>query len=597
MLRKFTVSAALIGFAGYVSLTASLAQDLPPDDFGFEIETVEAPEKESLLQRLGQYVGATIGTNNGTSNAVDKTMSAASFRLDLPQLAGLKTAIAFDIGAYENIYKLELNANRQQTRRDCQANVPTPDLANPDNMTPQELQYFYDNECYYVVDDEGNYLPTEQQRIVDDNFAALTEGYVQWEPTSFATLRVGRQPIVLGQFEIFSPLMFAAPMKATGTKTKASKADFSFPQDGVQLSVFPLPQLELSVTAIPEMRIDAAHRKRFEEFAKLKSDFVNYAPGENASSALQEIADHDMTLARLIYYGDRFTLGLSAIQGAETNEDPRREARLTALPCGDFFDGGAPLGSECQSDPFTAYALSDNQGLRFSDTDVLAIELAVRISSKLSFVFEQTNVDGEKELGILPFGAVAGERPRIFNGNAAPQDPLDPNFDPYQGTIDLSPLFQQLIAQNQGKPYINVDTIMRSAGLVYKGERWLFNLQIAQRIQEGASAQEEAWRKQLDYDTYFGDDTEENGTNVIPIINAVRLLGAEKQGYIGAGFGTFGQNFGFGASAGWRLFERLEIGAFGGLALDVTGADEIEAEGYDTPEDEGYINIGMNYLF
>ena len=67
-------------------------------------------------------------------------------------------------------------------------------------------------------------------------------------------------------------------------------------------------------------------------------------------------------------------------------------------------------------------------------------------------------------------------------------------------------------------------------------------------------------------------------------MNAVRLLGDEKQGYAGFGFGSFGQNFGFGLSVGWRYFEKLEVGVFGGMALDVTGADEIEAEGYESPK-------------
>ena len=141
---------------------------------------------------------------------------------------------------------------------------------------------------------------------------------------------------------------------------------------------------------------------------------------------------------------------------------------------------------------------------------------------------------------------------------------------------------------------------MHSGGLIYQGERLLINAQLAQRMQEGASSVEEELRKNLDWDSYQGDDTEENGSGVsdiIPIINAVLLLGGEKQGFIGDGFGTFGQNFGFGLSGGWRFFEKLEIGAFGGMALDVTGADEIEAEGYDTPEDEGYVSVGINYLF
>ena len=598
MLRKIVSLAALVALSTLSLMPrAALAQGLPPEDGGFEIETEAAASQKSFLENISQYVGATLGSNNGTSNAVDKSMSAVSLRVDLPELMGLKFAAAVDVGAYENVYKLELNNNRRETLTGCQANVPTPDL-NGGTMTNDEINYFYDNECYYVVDDDGNYLAPEQERVIDDSFAELTEAFVQWEPTSFATIRLGRQPIVLGQFDVFSPLMFTVPMKATGTKTKASRADFSFPQDGLQLSLFPLPQLEVSFLAIPEMRMDDANRNRFEQFAALKGNFINYAPNETANSTLQDMADNDMSMARIVYYGDRFTLGVSAIEGVEANEDPRREARLVSAPCADFAGGSAPLGSECNTDPFTAYGLSNDEGLRFGESDIIAFELSVRLSSKLSFVAEQTIVESQKELGILPFGAKSGERPRVITAAAPAFDPNNP--DPYAGTVDLTAFFAQLIADNEGKPYINVDTTMQSVGLIYKGDRWLVNAQVAQRIQEGASAQEEAWRKALDYDTYYGEDTEENGSgasDIIPIVNIVRLLGAEKQGYAGAGFGTFGQNFGFGASAGWRFYERLEIGLFGGLALDVNGADEIEAEGYDTPEGDGYFNLGLNYLF
>lgn len=597
MLRKIISLTALAAFSTLSIMPGALAQGLPPEDGGFELETEAAAPEKSFLENISQYVGATLGSNQGTSNAVDKSMSAVSMRFELPEVLGLKFAAAVDVGAYENTYKLELNNNRRQTLAGCQENVPNADFASG-TLSNDEIDYFYDNECYYVVDDEGNYLAPEQERIIDDSFAELTEAYVQWEPTSFATVRLGRQPIVLGQFDVFSPLMFTVPMKATGTKTKASRADFSFPQDGLQVSLFPLPQLEVSFLAIPEMRMDDANRNRFEQFASLKGEFINYAPGETAKSTLQNIVDNDMSMARIMYYGNRFTLGLTAIEGVEANEDPRREARLTASPCAAFTGGTALTGSECDTNSFTAYGLSDDEGLRFGESDIIAFELAVRLSSKLSFVVEQTIVESQKELGILPFGAKSGERPRVITAAAPPFDPNNP--DPYAGTVDLTPFFAELVADNEGKPYINVDTTMQSAGLIYKGERWLLNAQIAQRIQLGASTQEEAWRKALDYDTYYGEDTEENGSgasDIIPIINAVRLLGAEKQGYAGAGFGTFGQNFGFGVSAGWRFYERLEIGLFGGMALDVNGADEIEAEGYDTPEGDGYFNLGLNYLF
>ena len=619
MLRKTLVLAALSGLIG---INPAFSQGLPPDDFGFEIETAEEPKEAGFLENLSQYFGATAGANNGTSTAVTKTISAVNVQVDLPEVLGLKTAVSFDFGSYENVYKFELNESSRNNLNQCQSFLTDPSDENIENLNADQLEAYYQNECSNVIND-GVYLTPEIERTVDDSFALLTEGYVQWEPTSFATIRFGRQPIVLGQFEIFSPLMFTSPMKATGTKTKTTKADMSYAQDGLQISLFPLPQLEFSVTAIPKMRLDPANKKRFEEFALLKGGFVNFVSEDGQVETLEDISENDMTVARMMYYGDRFTLGLTSIQGAETNEDPIREARLVQVDCADLITGGIATrpGSECAGGfaddgfdqfgnrirravssegvgAFQTYALGEDKGLRFAETDVIAVEFAVRLGSKLSFIVEQTIVESEKELGILPFGGQSGERPRVFSiDNWQNFDPNDENFDPYAGSTNLLPFFEDVFTNNDAKPYINVETTMSSAGFVYKGDRWLINAQIAQRVQEGATAQEEAWRAQLDYDTYEGNDSEENGQDILPIVNVARLLGAEKQGYIGAGFGTFGQNFGFGVSAGWRFFEKLEIGAFGGMALDVTGADEIEAEGYDSPEGEGYASFGVNYLF
>ena len=631
MLRK------LVAVAAWVALTAApfagaSAQGLPPEDGGFEIETEATVEEKGFFENLSQYFGATFGNNSGTSNAVDRTISAIAVDLELPEIFGLKSALNFDVGSYENTYKLELSGNRRDTLATCQAQAANPNLDfegdyNDLSQSEQDqIRAFYENECYNVYDEEaGVYLSPELERIVDDSFAELTEAYIQWEPTSFATIRAGRQPIVLGQFEVFSPLMFTSPMKARGTKTKTTKADMSYAQDGVQLSLFPFSQVEVSFTAIPKMRLDPVNEKRFKQFASLKSDFTNFI--EEPVSVLQDIGDNDMSVARIMYYGDRLTIGVTSISGVETNEDPIRDARFVQVGCETFFAGNRPPdGSECAGGfediqipgqpigetyrvpvqgqanigAFDTYSLAEDKGLRYGQIDAFAFEAKLNLTSKWSFIYEMTVVEGEKELGILPFGGDSGEEPRIMQPGAFQGDPNDPNFDPYAGSTRLLPFFEDAFSNNDRKPYINVETTMHSGGLIYQGDRLLINAQLAQRMQEGATPFEEELRKNLDWDTYQGDDTEENGSGVsdiIPIVNAVLLLGGEKQGFVGAGFGTFGQNFGFGLSGGWRFFERLEIGAFGGMALDVTGADEIEAEGYDTPEDEGYISVGLNYLF
>jgi hypothetical protein len=512
-----------------------------------------------------------------------------------------------DVGNYENIYKLEINEGAKQQLSQCQDLGLEPELTDNNGVdilqdfgiTEQEL--YTDYGCGRVVDDNGEWFKPNIERIVDNSFTELTEGYIQWEPTSFATLRVGRQPIVLGQFELFSPLMFTTPMKTTGTKTKTTKADKAFAQDGFQVSVFPTSNFELSFTSVPEMRIDKANKDRFEAFATLKGDFINFLPTAGASGGqvdqvdtLKDIAESDLSVMRAMYYGDRFTFGLTQIEGSETNDDPLREARLEAVACNEYFDNNtAPSGSVCadgNTGPgydsnrgpdiaagFNTYALGEDEGLRFSEMEATAIELSYRVSDRWTFVLERVLVEGELELDALPEGGRYGEVPINFGTRES-----------------LLPIYAELVTGNGAKPYINVETVMQGVGMVYKGDRWLLNLQLVNRTQEGATAQEEAWRKALSYDEMVGEDDDDD---TLPILNAVRLLGAEKQGYAGFGFGSFGQNFGVGLSAGWRYFEKLEVGFFGGMALDVTGAEEIETEGYESPEGESYASFGINYLF
>ena len=101
------------------------AQGLPPEDGGFEIETEATVEEKGFFENLSQYFGATFGNNSGTSNAVDRTISAIAVDLELPEIFGLKSALNFDVGSYENTYKLELSGNRRDTLRPAMRKRPT----------------------------------------------------------------------------------------------------------------------------------------------------------------------------------------------------------------------------------------------------------------------------------------------------------------------------------------------------------------------------------------------------------------------------------------------------------------------------------------
>lgn len=559
MLRK-TISLAALAAITTAPLHGAMAQGLPPEDGGFEIETEETREQPGFLENLSQYVGAIAGVTSGTSNAVDKSLQAMNISVDIPMPRGFKAAFSVDVGNYENIYKLELDEGDQQRVVQCEAAFPNanaPAEPDPDDFPSdpegfamaQENYLLWNNDCDRLVDGDNNYFAPSKEITVEDSFSDLNEAFIQWEPTSFLTLQAGRQPIVMGQFEAFSPLMFLLPMKSTGTKTRTAKADLSFPQDGFNVSLFPLPNLEVSYVSVGAMRLDPSTKKRLEEFALSDGDELRILGGADPSENIEDIADHDLSVARIMYFGDRLTFGVTSIEGVDTNMDMVRDARIVA-------DGS------------DEYALDDDKGARFPEMSATAIELSYRLGSKWTFVMEYTEQETELEFSVLPS-----------------------RF----GDDDFHDEFQDVIDSFNGKPVYDASITMGSVGMVFKGDRWLANLQMAQRTEEGATAEEERLSNALDWDTIynFEGDTEDT----LPILNVARLLGEEKQGYAGAGFGVFAQSFGFGLTAGWRYFERLEIGAFMGMALDVTGADTIEQQGYESPEGESFVNFGLNYLF
>ncbi len=576
MLRK-TISLAALAALTLAPLNSAFAQGLPPEDGGFEIETEETREPESFLENLSQYVGVTAGAVSGSSNAVEKSLQAMNIAVDIPMPRGFKAAFSVDVGNYENNYTLELSDSDQFQVRDCrqtyaaggfpssEPNQPVqptePALNAPqsewDQFTADMEQFQSDLDAFNSYSncerfyDENDWLADSKEITVDDSFSEMNEAFIQWEPTSFMTLQAGRQPIVLGQFEAFSPLMFLTPMKSTGTKTRTAKADLSYAQDGFNISLFPTSNIEVSYLQAGKMRIDPSTAQRLKQFADEDAGELKFVDDAEPNAFVEEIEEHDLSVARIMFYGDRLTLGLTSIEGADTSLDLIRDAKIVA------HDGG--------------YALGSDKGMRFPEMSATAFELSYRLGSKWTFAMEFSEQETEAQFSELP-------NEYSFNQS------------------DWTTQYARVASELDGRSFIDMNVTMASAGFIYKGDRWLANLQVAQRTEEGATAIEDDLYNKLNYEFIQEGQTEEFD-DTIPILNVARMLGADKQGYVGAGFGVFAQSFGFGLTAGWRYFEKLEIGAFMGMALEVTGADTIEQQGYESPEGESYVNFGVNYLF
>ena len=120
-IRNKFLTFASAGVFGFGMLNIAHAQGLPPDDGGgFEIGIEEPAEEEGLFENLSQYFGATAGATNGSSDGVEKSIQAITVLVDLPRVAGIKTAISFDVGNYENVYSLELSEDAQNSLQQCE---------------------------------------------------------------------------------------------------------------------------------------------------------------------------------------------------------------------------------------------------------------------------------------------------------------------------------------------------------------------------------------------------------------------------------------------------------------------------------------------
>lgn len=580
MLRKTSSLVALAALA-LTPFHAALAQGLPPEDGGFEIETEETREQPGFLENLSQYIGATAGATSGSSNAVEKSLQAMNIQVDIPMPRGFKAAFSVDVGNYENIYTLELPEGDQSQVANCQqiyagSGFPQSEPSEPVAPTQPALsapqaawdqynadveQFQIDQQAYQSYQqcdrfyDDDDWLQPDKEITVDDSFSEVGEAFIQWEPTSFMTVQAGRQPIVLGQFEAFSPLMFLTPMKSTGTKTRTAKADLSYAQDGLNVSLFPTSNIELSYLTVGKMRMDPSSIQRLKQFADEDAGELRFENDVDPNSTVEEIGDNSLSVARLMYFGDRLTLGVTAIEGADTSMELIRESKI----------------KEISENGEAAFVIYDDKGMRFPEMSATAVELSYRLGSKWTFSMEYTEQETEAQFNELPSEWTSTDD-------------------------DWAPHYRRVENELDGISYVDLNVTMASMGLVYKGDRWLANLQLAQRTEEGATDIEDELYNRLDYE-FIQNGAAEEIDDTLPILNVARLLGAEKQGYAGAGFGVFAQSFGFGLTAGWRYFEKLEIGAFMGMALDVTGADTVEQQGYESPEGESYVNFGVNYLF
>ena len=226
-----TVKSSMLAAALFLaSVHGAMAQGLP-DDLGdtgdFEIEENRGGRD------WGQYIGGTAGAVTADGDTIGRQLAALQLDINLPATDRLKTIASIDFVDFENSYTQELRPHILEA-------------GNPDN------------------------LPLERETDVADSFVDFREAYVQWEANDYATLTLGRQNLVWGKFEFLSPVGFLLPFRGTNTSPRPRRADFSFAQDGVNLSLFPTGNSEVQLIHVPQMRLDPSVEENLKSYSELR---------------------------------------------------------------------------------------------------------------------------------------------------------------------------------------------------------------------------------------------------------------------------------------------------------------------------------------
>lgn len=555
------------------SVHGTMAQGLP-DNLGdagdFEIEENRGGRD------WGQYIGGTAGAVTADGDTIGRQLAALQLDINLPATDRLKTIASIDFVDFENSYTQRLRENVLARRQRCEHVSPdaTPIMTVdelPDDASAELRDQSLDwenNRCSSLVLN-GAFLPEERETDVADSFVDFREAYVQWEANDYATLTLGRQNLVWGQFEFLSPVGFLLPFRGTNTSPRPRRADFSFAQDGVNLSVFPTGNSEVQLIHVPQMRLDPSVEENLKSYSELRYCGLRENGDFDCPTgfAFPDIGDYDMSALRFTYYGQNLIFTATALDGTQVSFDPYRDALLRRDDAGHFSHQ------------------QDNR-LTYDDLETVAVEFSYVLNLNWTLKGEYTAFE-TKEAVNLPFRG-----------------------DDIAGAGDLDQTMAEAIVDvNGGKPYINNDVTFLALGVEYEGEDWFGHLQIVNFDFESASAADAVLECIEDLGTYVpnaqnpahstcGGAQDDDDDGVAPIFFIARRLGETDDGFVGFGATAFFNAYGAGFFGGWRLNESIEFGGFVGAVVDVANTGPPSDSNYESVDDgDALAQIGISYLF
>ncbi len=385
------------------------------------------------------------------------------------------------------------------------------------------------------------------------NTSGFKEAYVDVSLGRYASVSVGKQVIVWGQFDILSPIDAVLPFVESSGIMSMSKAQNRLPMNVGILKLYPTDKLHIEAYYFPQITRDPMVQDIIDDgviyYDNNSSNFNNTNFEFILSHAdVEQPEDEAHHAFRVIYYGDSFTLGVTKFDGYEKyfsfNENISNAGTYN-------LTGVAP---------------------KVEKLNMTGVELSIPVNRWTWKIDYEAHTFNESLRG---YGA-------YLEYNSMDAEQLEFN--------------NWVLNQNEGKLYIPIEVQISAIGFEYNSDQWSTSFGLLSFSREFKdSEQKRRYNQSIDiHARLYGDDGEE--VTSIPMFNTTRYLDEDKEQAWGVAMGMFGGASGLTIYYKDVVAESLTYG----ISYDYLtySTDILTEEGrYEAEENTGGIRYFASYKF
>ena len=288
--------------------------------------------------------------------------------------------------------------------------------------------------------------PETRTLDVSTSGAELREAYVQYNPSESTGLSLGYQRPVWGQFDVVSPVNLLLPIEFQSNDLAWEKSSYRMPQPMISANLFATERFELNGYWFAGTNLDPLHEEILDE-GGANTVYVagDYGKTETRARPRKDFSDYHAGAARMVWYADGFTLGMTYYNGRNT----LFASDLLPLVEPAVMQTRVSDGSTTQ---FDAYNVIDRTALPKSQA--FGVEISIP-TGRWTWKAEAFRMSTETDIG--------GLRPEVIS--RAPGEGLG------EARRDL---FQWILNENGGRAYADIDVLMMGAGFDALFDRWRF---------------------------------------------------------------------------------------------------------------------------